>query len=106
MLDDDRRAAAEAVIPDGCEAFGWIYTQEGSRVGAAILLKEVERELGLSAEFGARHMAAHPDGRAPHWRRFKAALDALGLTVGECQRAVAGARAAFRFMQHSVDDLM
>lgn len=105
MREHDRRLAG-AMIPSRPEALGWIYIHEGSRMGAAILLKEVERGLGLSAEFGARHMAAHPDGRAPHWRRLKAALDALDLTAGECERAVAGARAAFRFVQHSVDELI
>lgn len=76
-------------------ALGWLYVAEGSNLGAAFLLKEAAK-LGLSESFGARHLAAAPEGRGLHWRTFTAALDALQLSDPEEDRAVAGAEAAFR----------
>lgn len=75
-------------------ALGWLYTVEGSNLGAAFLLKAAAG-LGLNGNFGARHLAPHPDGRAAHWRDFIAQLDELALTPDEEARAEAGARAAF-----------
>jgi heme oxygenase len=76
-------------------ALGWLYVAEGSNLGAAFLLKEAAK-LGLSEEFGARHLAGAPEGRGLHWRTFTAALDAAGLDVAAEHRVVAGAQAAFR----------
>ncbi|WP_163143915.1 biliverdin-producing heme oxygenase [Arhodomonas sp. KWT] len=105
-LERDRRAAAAVTIPGRPEALGWIYTHEGSRMGAAVLLREARQGLALSETYGARHMTAHTDGRAPHWRDFKTTLDAIALTPLEADRAVTGARAAFVFVQEAVDRLM
>ncbi len=77
------------------EAMGWLYVVEGSNLGAAFLLKDAAK-LGLTEEFGARHLAGAPEGRGLHWRTFTAALDAIALTVEEEERVVAGAEAAFR----------
>lgn len=76
-------------------ALGWLYVAEGSNLGAAFLLKEAVK-LGLSEEFGARHLAGAPEGRGLHWRTFTAALDALELSDDGEARVVAGAETAFR----------
>lgn len=76
-------------------ALGWLYVAEGSNLGAAFLIKAAEK-LGLSEEFGARHLAGAPEGRGLHWRTFTAALDALDLTEEENERVIAGANAAFK----------
>jgi heme oxygenase len=76
-------------------AFGWLYVAEGSNLGAAFLLKEASK-LGLSEEFGARHLAAHPSGRGLHWRGFTDALNALQLSDDEDQRVCDGTTAAFQ----------
>lgn len=88
---------------DPAEAFGWLYVAEGSNLGAAFLLKAAAA-LGLDETFGARHLAAHPDGRGRHWRGFVAALDALPFGDVEETRAVEGAAAAFRRVRGLVDD--
>lgn len=75
-------------------ALGWLYVAEGSNLGAAFLLKEAAR-LDLNESFGARHLAAHPEGRGLSWRRFTAALDAATLVADEEARAIAGANDAF-----------
>lgn len=77
------------------EAMGWLYVVEGSNLGAAFLLKDAAK-LGLTEEFGARHLAGAPEGRGLHWRTFTAALDEISLTVEEEERVIAGAEAAFR----------
>lgn len=76
------------------EGLGWLYVSEGSTLGAAFLFKEAGEKLGLSAAFGARNLAAYPEGRAAAWRRFVAALDAPAL-AGVHEQVVAGANAAY-----------
>ena len=65
-------------------ALGWLYVAEGSNLGAAFLLKAAGG-LGLSETFGARHLAAAPEGRGLHWKTFTAALD--GQEVSEAEEA-------------------
>ena len=86
-------------------ALGWLYVAEGSNLGAAFLLKEAAK-LGLSETFGARHLAAAPEGRGSHWKTVTAALDALQLTEPEEARVVDGARAAFARVQELVEELL
>lgn len=95
-------AGAEIDLPT---ALGWLYVAEGSNLGAAFLLKAAGR-LGLSESFGARHLAAAPEGRAAHWKNFTAALDAAKLSGPEEERAVAGARAAFSRVHDLVSRLL
>ncbi|TRL39201.1 biliverdin-producing heme oxygenase [Rhizobium straminoryzae] len=87
----------------GAEALGWLYVAEGSNLGAAFLLKAAKEQLGLSEEFGARHLAGHPEGRGLQWRRFTAALDAVELSAEEEARAIEGARRAFEFVLSRVE---
>lgn len=77
-------------------ALGWLYCAEGSNLGAAFLFKQTQK-IGLDGERGARHLAAHPDGRAPHWRQFIAQLDALELTPTQANEAIQGAVEAFNY---------
>ncbi|MNN12840.1 Heme oxygenase [compost metagenome] len=87
---------------DLATALGWLYVSEGSKLGAAILYK-LAGKIGLDEQFGARHLAGHPDGRARHWRDFTAVLDAAPLDAGGEERVVAGARAAFMRMHGHVE---
>lgn len=86
-------------------AIGWLYVAEGSNLGAAFLLKAAAR-LGLDETFGARHLAAAPEGRGLSWRKFTAALDAILLTEEEEQRLFAGVRAAFSRVHDLVEATM
>lgn len=76
-------------------ALGWLYVSEGSTLGAAFLLKEAQAKLGLSPEFGARNLAAYPEGRAVVWRRFVASLDSEAIASGDHDQVIAGANAAY-----------
>ncbi|WP_454915922.1 biliverdin-producing heme oxygenase [Xanthobacter sediminis] len=84
-------------------ALGWLYVAEGSNLGAAFLLKAAAG-LGLSETFGARHLAAAPEGRGLHWKTFTAALDALELSEADEARVTAGAEAAFARVHALVAD--
>lgn len=95
-------AFARGEAADLPTALGWLYVAEGSNLGAAFLLKEAIK-LGLSEEFGARHLAGAPEGRGLHWRTFTAALDAVPLSDEDEDRVVAGAETAFRRVQALVD---
>jgi len=84
----------QPVCASPAQALGWLYCSEGSNLGAAFLFKYTQR-LGLEGDQGASHLAAHPDGRALHWREFVARLDGLLLDEQEEAEVVAGAIAAF-----------
>ncbi|MGG6739801.1 UNVERIFIED_CONTAM: biliverdin-producing heme oxygenase, partial [Streptococcus suis] len=73
----------------------WLYVSEGSTLGAAFLLKEVKEKLGLSETFGARNLAAYPEGRATVWKRFVSFLDRPSLPQSEHDAVLAGAEAAY-----------
>lgn len=78
------------------EALGWLYVSEGSTLGAAFLFKEARDRLGLSETFGARNLAAYPQGRTLAWRAFVASLDAPELGDAAIQdKVIAGANAAY-----------
>ncbi|MGE8442678.1 MAG: biliverdin-producing heme oxygenase [Comamonas testosteroni] len=78
------------------EALGWLYVSEGSTLGAAFLFKEARDRLGLSETFGARNLAAYPQGRALAWRAFVTSLDAPELGDAAIQdKVIAGANAAY-----------
>ncbi len=83
-------------------ALGWLYVAEGSNLGGTVLYK-MAAQLGLDADFGARHLAAHPDGAARHWRAFTAALDSVQLTDAEEQQVIEAANAAFRSVHDHVE---
>ncbi|MFB9949791.1 biliverdin-producing heme oxygenase [Rhizobium puerariae] len=85
-------------------ALGWLYVAEGSTLGAAFLLKEAAK-LGLSAEFGARHLAPHPEGRGLHWRTFVAAFNALDLSKADEVEVAEGAKAAFHRVHALVEQV-
>ncbi|MGE3989839.1 biliverdin-producing heme oxygenase [Pseudorhodoplanes sp.] len=92
---------ADADLPT---ALGWLYVAEGSNLGAAFLLKAAEK-LGLSESFGARHLAAAPEGRGLHWKTFTAALDGVSLTGPEEERVVEAAHAAFARVHGLVNEV-
>lgn len=104
--EQDRLAGNSVGPSSAAESLGWLYTHEGSTLGAAFLLKHAREQLGLSESFGARHLAGHNDGRGLHWREFKQALDGLELSTAQRAEAVEGARAAFTFVRSSVEELM
>jgi heme oxygenase len=85
-------------------ALGWLYVAEGSNLGAAFLLKEAAK-LGLSEQFGARHLAGHPAGRGLHWRTFVAACNGLDMSERDEMDMAEGAKAAFRRVHALVDEI-
>jgi heme oxygenase len=99
-VDTPRRFVPGSI--DRSTALGWLYVAEGSNLGAAFLYKAAAA-LGLDGDFGARHLAGHPDGRARHWREFTGALDGLDLGAEEERRVVEGGRDAFIRVHELVD---
>ncbi len=80
--------------PSKAEALGWIFVSEGSKLGAAFLIKRAV-VLGLSDTFGARHLGEPAGGRAEGWKSFIRTLDGLELTAEEEADLDKGAVAAF-----------
>ncbi|OEY96389.1 biliverdin-producing heme oxygenase [Acinetobacter qingfengensis] len=87
------------------EALGWIYVSEGSTLGAAFLFKEAQAKLGLSAEFGARNLAAYPEGRMRVWKRFKQALDDANFSKEDQDKVIEGALEGFARFGQLLDNL-
>lgn len=84
------------------EGLGWLYVAEGSKLGAAVLLKAVDA-LGLHGGFGARHLAADDRGRGQSWRLFTAALNDQPLSSAEDRHAADAANDAFRFFADQIE---
>lgn len=105
-LSEDADAARQAAVNDPYTALGWLYTVEGSNLGAAFLLKHARTQLGLSESFGARHLAGHEEGRGAFWKRFKERLDQIDLTDHQREAATAGALAAFSFARQGVEEIL
>lgn len=86
-------ASIENIELDDGHRIGMAYVLEGSGLGARILVRRAA-ELGLTATYGARHLAAQTDDPA-RWRSFLALLD----TVPESQfdGVLAGAEQSFQF---------
>lgn len=76
------------------EALGWLFVSEGSKLGAAFLIKRATA-LELSETFGARHLGEPAGGRAEGWKRFTRTLDELQLDDQQDRQAEHGAVAAF-----------
>ncbi|MCY1272130.1 Heme oxygenase [compost metagenome] len=94
--DESIRAQAHGVGA----ALGWLFVSEGSKLGAAFLLKRMPA-LGLSETFGARHLGEPEGGRAQGWKRFVAVVDDIALDAEQERLAEAAAIAAFeRFVAH------
>ncbi|MCI3944054.1 biliverdin-producing heme oxygenase [Pseudomonas syringae] len=96
---------AGAVQPlSDAEALGWLFVSEGSKLGAAFLIKRAEA-LNLSDSFGARHLGEPEGGRAAGWKTFVRTLDDLPLNAAQEAQLDQGAIAAFeRFnvlLQHA-----
>ncbi|PQZ88443.1 MULTISPECIES: biliverdin-producing heme oxygenase [Pseudomonas] len=80
--------------PTQAEALGWLFVSEGSKLGAAFLIKRAVG-LGLSETFGARHLGEPAGGRADGWKRFTRTLDGLEFSAEEEAAAEKAAVDAF-----------
>jgi heme oxygenase len=80
--------------PSQAEALGWLFVSEGSKLGAAFLIKRAVA-LNLSETFGARHLGEPAGGRAAGWKAFVRTLDTLPLSVEQEAQLDQGAVAAF-----------
>ena len=86
--------AGAVTNPSKAEALGWLFVSEGSKLGAAFLIKRAVG-LGLSETFGARHLGEPAGGRAEGWKRFTRTLDALEFSTEEEAAVEKGAIDAF-----------
>lgn len=79
-------------ITTAAQRLGVAYVLEGSSLGARMLVREAQK-LGLSEQFGARHLARQA-GDHERWRRFMAELET---TTAAHDEVIAAAEATFRF---------
>ncbi|MBA1379909.1 biliverdin-producing heme oxygenase [Pseudomonas brassicacearum] len=95
-LDTEVPASVAGAVknPTQAEALGWLFVSEGSKLGAAFLIKRAVA-LGMNETFGARHLAEPAGGRAEGWKTFTRTLDELPFTEQQEAEADQGALAAF-----------
>lgn len=87
------------------EAIGWLYTVEGSNLGAAILLK-MARKIGIDQHSGAEHLSGHNEGRGKHWLELKNDIDDIELTQANQDAICRGSKDAFFFVREQVDKML
>ena len=89
-------AAVRGALLDAsvAQALGWIFVSEGSKLGAAFLIKRASA-LGLSETFGARHLGEPAGGRAEGWKTFIRILDGLAFDAEQEAQVQLAAVAAF-----------
>lgn len=80
-------------LDDADAAFGAAYALEGSRLGAGLLLRDVERSADPRVRF-ATSFLRHGQG-AGLWRGFLGRLEARGTAPAAASRALAGACTVF-----------
>src|SRR5471032_1488897 len=68
--------------PSKAASLGWLFVSEGSKLGAAFLIKRAVG-LGLIDTFGARHLGEPAGGRAQGWKSFVRTLDSLEFSAQE-----------------------
>lgn len=95
-LESEVPAAVAGAVknPSKAEALGWLFVSEGSKLGAAFLIKRAVG-LGLGETFGARHLGEPAGGRAEGWKRFTRTLDGLAFSPEEEADVEKGAIEAF-----------
>ncbi len=81
------------VLRDAAEALGSVYVLEGSTLGGRVILRHVERRLGLDERFGCRYFAGHGADTGMMWRAFLARLEAA--PAADAGRIADGASATF-----------
>jgi heme oxygenase len=84
---------------DVATALGWLYVVEGSKVGAAMLGKQVQAKLNFNAEHGARYLTGPGAGRGSAWRELVQLIDSVELNKQQEQALIEGARQAFTRFQ-------
>ncbi|WP_417021038.1 biliverdin-producing heme oxygenase [Candidatus Phyllobacterium onerii] len=82
---------------DTASVMGTLYVLEGSALGARILAGRL-RNIGMTADFGARHIAVQT-GNPKAWKSFLKILEATAMTSLEEDRCISAAQAAFNVFE-------
>lgn len=84
---------------------GAYYVFEGSKNGAAFLVKALRKAYGLSGADGLRYLDPHGARQRPLWLSFKQAMDAAGFSEVEGRAMVGAAQATFDLIAAADDEL-
>ena len=77
---------------------GIVYVTEGSTLGGRVILKNVQKKLGLEPGQGATYFAGYGDDTAKMWKEFLGRLIEYEAQTGERDRIIAGANYAFKYI--------
>lgn len=76
-------------------ALGIFYVIEGSTLGGRVLLKNVEKTLNYSENFGARYFSGYGNTTGSRWKYFLDVLVGYEAQYGHSDEIIAGANFAF-----------
>lgn len=85
---------AHRVAPETGTILGWAYVLEGSRLGAKLVLRSVERSADQDVRAATRFLRHGVDGNL--WASFKMVLARIDGDEGAIAQACDGARAGFQ----------
>ena len=74
---------------------GVLYVIEGSTLGGQIIVRHLEKNLGLTRESGARFFHGYGADTEAHWQEFCVWLETLSLQDNQIERAEQAARTLF-----------
>jgi heme oxygenase len=84
---------------------GAYYVFEGSKNGAAFLVKALRQAYGLADGAGLRYLDPHGPKQRPLWQSFKQSMDAAGFDEPETRVLVAAAQRTFELIAACDDEL-
>ena len=97
-----RPARETAEAPENL--LGRAYVLEGSTLGGRVLHDRLADRWGLARGRGATFLCGYGAETGGMWKRFVAALDAVGMAPSQRAASVAGARATFRAFEALLRD--
>jgi heme oxygenase (biliverdin-IX-beta and delta-forming) len=79
-------------------ALGCLYVMEGSTLGGRIIVKNLEKELDLSQDYGASFFHGYGENTGVMWKRFQSFYNQLVLNEEEEKEMISSARDTFRLL--------
>ena len=94
------RCAEPPPLDSLAKAAGCLYVLEGATLGGQVIVRHLERRLGLTAAHGASYFHGHGASTGARWHAFRSGLATWSAQAGADDAVVASALATFRAMRH------
>lgn len=92
-------------ITSGSHAFGALYVLEGSTLGGKLISKQLNDQLGIDKDNGARFFNAYGSDTGVRWKVFKNALETFAENDGKETEIIQGALSTFKGLHNWLSNL-